>query len=270
MDSPHSSVPSPDDLFSLTRHLLASMDRLDALRRQRGSAADRLAYTVRTADAMHRTSLLASRLLARTALSDAPTTTDGLRAIALLRRLTEATTSATGHVTDAISALAHGDTKASDRLLGQTRAALARTPVAVQDVGAALLRHDGFLYAQDRAARDPTVTGSAAVKVSEAQRKGLAAFARGDAVLRDAYSGGLEVVTPLDAHLRASTIDALVAKKLVDLVPLPGQPSRYGAQLTSSGVRTILEASPVLALPTAVPRPAAARPGTSRPAGARR
>ncbi|MEU8617349.1 hypothetical protein [Streptomyces sp. NPDC048623] len=246
------------------------MDSLDALRRQRGPAADRLADTVRTAGLMHQTSLLAGRLLAQTALSDAPTTSDGLHAVALLRRLAEATTSAAGHAANTISALAHGDAEASEQLLGQTGDALARTPVAVQDVGAALLRHDGFLYAQHRAARDQTVTGSAAVKVSEAQRKGLAAFARGDAVVRDAYSGGREVATPLGTQLRAATIDALVGKKLVGLTPLPGQPGRYGARLTSSGVRTLLEARPVPALPTAVPQPTTARPGTPRPTGARR
>ncbi|MCZ0978732.1 hypothetical protein O1L60_04280 [Streptomyces diastatochromogenes] len=270
MDSPHSSVPSPDDLNSLTRHLLVSMDSLDALRLQRGPAADRLTDTVRTAGLIHQTSLLAGRLLAQTALSNAPTTSDGLHAVALLRRLAEATTSAAGHAANTISALAHDDAEASKQLLRQARNALARTPVAVQDVGAALLRHDGFLYAQHRAARDQTVPGSMAIKVSEAQRKGLASFARGDAVVRDAYSGRREVVTPLGTQLRAATIDALVDKKLVGLAPLPGQPGRYGARLTSSGVRTLLEAHPVPAPPTTAPSPTTARPGIPRPAGTRR
>ncbi|MFD6245342.1 hypothetical protein [Streptomyces roseolus] len=246
------------------------MDRLDTLRRQRGSANDRLADTVRTTGWIHQTSLLAGRLLAQTALSNAPTTTDGLHAVALLRRLAEATTQAAGHAADTISALAHGDTSASEHLLGQAKDALARTPVAVQDVGAALLRHDGFLYAQERAARDQTVTGSAAVKVSEAQRKGLAVFARGDAVVRTSYSGVREVAMPLGVHLRATTIDALVDKKLVDLTVLQGPTERYSARLTSSGVRTLLEARPVPSLPTAVPAPITARAGAPRPAGARR
>ncbi|MFG3348648.1 hypothetical protein ACGF1Z_26760 [Streptomyces sp. NPDC048018] len=246
------------------------MDRLETLRRRRDPAADRLAGTVRTAALVHQTSLLAGRLLAQTALSDAPTTPDGLHAVALLRRLAEATTAAAGHAANTISALAHGDAEASDHLMGQTKDALARTPVAVQDVGAALLRHDGLLYARDRAACNQSVVRSTAVKVSEAQRKGLAAFARGDAVVRDAHSGGREVVTPLGAQLRAATIDALVDKKLVGLTPLPGQPGQYGARLTSSGIRTLLEARPVPALPTAVPNPTAVRPRTPGPAGARR
>ncbi|WP_282698147.1 hypothetical protein [Streptomyces sp. CC208A] len=246
------------------------MDRLDEPRRQRGSATERLADTVRAAGWIHQTSFLAGRRLAQTALSDAPTTMDGLHAVALLRRLAEATTHASGHVANTISALAHGDIAASEDLLVQAKAALARTPVAVQDVGAALLRHDGVLYAQERAARDQTMTGSTAVKVSEAQRKGLAVFARGDAVVRTSHSGIREVATPLGAHLRATTIDALVDKKLVDLTPLQGTTERYGARLTASGVRTLLEARPVPSLPTAVPASIAARTGAPRPTGARR
>lgn len=273
MHSSPSSVPSPEHLDSLTRLLLVSMDRLDVLRRQRGSTADRLTDTVRATGWVHQTSLLAGRLLAQTALSDAPTTADGLHAVALLRRLLEATTNAAGHAANTISALAHGDTAASEELLGQAKDALARTPAAVQDVGAALLRHDGVLYAKERAARDQTVAGSTAIKVSEAQRKGLALFARGDAVVRvvpTLYSGVREVDTPLGTHLRATTIDALVDKKLVDLAPLQGPTERYGVRLTASGVRTLLEARSVPSLPTAVPSPAMTRAGNPRPGGARR
>ncbi|MFD3997393.1 hypothetical protein [Streptomyces sp. NPDC058583] len=255
MTHPFAPGPIDEDLWVLTQNLLKCSDILDDLKRQPGEAPKRLPDTVRTGSALYRTSLHTHKLLAQAALSDAATTVDGQEAIAVLRHLTEATANAAARASDAVSALAHGDIALADRLLEQSHAHLYRTPVAVQDVSAALLRHDGYLYAQERAAREDLGTsGDPAVKVSEAQRKGLASLARGDAVVRGSTAGTREVATPLAAHMRATTIDALADKKLITLTPL-AQQDRYGVRLTSDGVQALLSARPAQRR-----RPAAATP----------
>ncbi|MEW1699026.1 hypothetical protein ACIQCR_31195 [Streptomyces sp. NPDC093249] len=269
MTSPPASAPNNDDLGSLTRRLLTGMTELGSLQRLRGSAADRLPGAVRAAGIVHQTSLLAGGLLAQAALSNASTTADGRQAVALLRHLTEMTTKAAALTAGTIAALSVGDTEASLRLLEQTRTTLARTPVTIQDAAGALLRHDGYLHAQDRAVQDRAVSASTAVKVTETQRKGLASLAQSDAVVRQSGLGRREVLTPLGARMRTSTIDALVDKDLVDLTPLPGQTDRYGVRLTSAGVRTLLAARPATTLATAVPVPASPPSQPSR-AGALR
>lgn len=233
--------PSPEELWSLTRYLLASGARLDDLKR-RGAAPEQLQDTVRAGGALHQTSLHAAGLLAKAALSDATTTVDGLDAVSLLRRLAEATASAALRTADAIAALAHGDTTTADRLLEQARFHLHRAPVTCQEVGSALLRHDGYLYAQARAARENLVAGGS-VKISEAQRKGLASLARGDGVFRGPRRGIRELESPLSASVRTATIDALVDKELIALTPLRGQDGRTAIRLTSAGIQALLAAS---------------------------
>ncbi|WP_318209543.1 hypothetical protein [Streptomyces sp. SJL17-1] len=269
MTQPFTPGPIDEDLWTLTQYLLKCGDLLDALQRQPGEAPQRLPDTVRTGSALYRTSLHTGKLLSQAALSDAATTVDGQEAIAVLRRLTDAIASAAARASDAVSALAHGDTASADRLLEQSRAHLYRTPVAVQDVAAALLRHDGYLYAQQRAARENLGTHSA-IAVSEAQRKGLASFARGEGVLHASADGAREVVAPLATPMRATTIDALVDKKLIALTPLVQQ-GRYGVRLTSVGVQALLSAHPAQrrSPATTAPTPVAPR-STTRRAGARR
>ncbi|MFF2567269.1 hypothetical protein [Streptomyces sp. NPDC058084] len=269
MTHPFTPGPNEEDLHSLTRFLLACFDKLDALKHQGGPAPERLPDTARTGGTVHQTSWHAGKLLAQAALSDAATTADGREAIAVLRHLTEATTSAAARAADSISALAHGDTDSSERLLAQARAHLAKTPVAVQDVTAALLRHDGVLHAQEQAAR--LGLGADTVKVSEAQRKALASLARGDGVIRRSSTGIREVTSPLAAHhLRATTIDALVDRQLVALTPLP-QDDRYGIRLTPAGIQALLSARPVPRRSAVVTSPVPATPrSTARPASSRR
>ncbi|MFF4871473.1 hypothetical protein [Streptomyces sp. NPDC000961] len=266
----HPIDPSGEELWALTRYLLTSGDRLDKLK-LRGAAPERLRDAVSAGGALHQTSLHAAGLLAKAALSNATTTVDGLAAVSLLRRLAEATTSAALRAADSIAALAHGDTTTADRLLEQARDHLHRAPVTCQEVGSALLRHDGYLYAQARAARENLGTGGSVVKVSEAQRKGLASLARGDGVLREARRSVRELESPLSASVRPATIDALAAKELLTLTPLTGQQGRSAVQLTSAGIQALLAASP----PRPGGRPAIATSvlNTPRPAartGARR
>ncbi|MGW6393091.1 hypothetical protein ACWFR1_21860 [Streptomyces sp. NPDC055103] len=239
----HHIVPSEEDLHFLTRSLLVCFNKLDDLKSQRGTAAERLPDTVRIGGALHQTSLYVGKLLAQTALSDAGTTVDGREAVVVLRRLTTHTANSAIWAADCVSSLVHDDTISADRQLEWTRAHLAKTPVMVQDVSAALLRHDGYLYAQERATRENLDTSGPAVKVSQAQRKGLASLARGDAVVRGSTAGTREVATPLAAHMRATTIDALADKKLITLTPL-AQQDRYGVRLTSDGVQALLSARP--------------------------
>ncbi|OII62124.1 hypothetical protein BJP40_03720 [Streptomyces sp. CC53] len=269
MPNPFTPGPIDEDLWALTQYLLKCGDLLDDLNRQPGEASHRLPDTVRTGSALYRTSLHSGKLLAQSALSDAATTVDGQEAIAILRRLTEATANAAARASDAVSALAHGDTALAERLLEQSRAHLNRTPVAVQDVSGALLRHDGRLYARELAARENLGT-LPAVKVSEAQRKGLAVFARGEAVLHTSADGTREVVAPLAARMRATTVDALVEKKLIALTPLVQQ-GRYGVRLTAAGVQALLSAHPAQRRGPAAttPMPVVAN-STARRAGARR
>lgn len=226
----------------------------------------RLQETVRAASALRQTSLVAGQLLTKAALSDAATTFDGREAIALLRHLTEAVSLAAVRAADTVSALAHNDTASAGILLEQAAAHLAGTPSAVQLVSSALLRHEGYFHAHDRAARENLGTGQGAVKISEAQRKALASLARGDGVLHEASSGLREVVAPLAAYVsvRASTIDALASRDLLTLTPLPTQPDHFGLRVTSDGVRSLLAAaprpprSPSLTAPLAAPAPKAA------------
>ncbi|MFE5298105.1 hypothetical protein [Streptomyces sp. NPDC056632] len=271
MTHPFTPGPIDEDLWALTQYLLKCGDMLDGLKRQAaGEAPQRLPDTVRTGSALYRTSLHTGKLLAQAALSDAATTVDGQEAIAALRRLTEAITSAAARASDALSALSHGDTASADRLLEQSRAHLYRTPVAVQDVSGALLRHDGYLYAQEQAARENLGTSAPTVKVSEAQRRGLATFARGEAVVHESAAGIREVIAPLHAHMRATTIDALVDKGLISLTQLV-QPDRYGVRLTSDGVQALLSARPPQRRSPAFAAPAPSKVhNTARPAGARR
>ncbi|WP_328486056.1 hypothetical protein [Streptomyces zaomyceticus] len=241
MTHPFTPGPIDEDLWALSQYLLKCGDMLDDLKRQPGEAPKRLPDTVRAGSALYRTSLHTNKLLAQAALSDAATTVDGQEAIAILRHLTEAIANAAARASDAVSALANGNPALADRLLEQSRAHLYRTPVAVQDISAALLRHDGYLYAQERAARENLGSSDPAVKVSEAQRKSLASLARGDAVVRGSTAGAREIATPTAAHMRATTIDALVDKKLIALTPL-AQQDRYGVRLTSNGVQALLSA----------------------------
>ncbi|WP_282695215.1 hypothetical protein [Streptomyces sp. CC208A] len=270
MSHPFTPGPIDEDLWALTQYLLKCGDLLDDLQRQPGEPPQRLADTIRTGSALYRTSLHTGKLLAQAALSDAATTVDGQEAIAVLRRLTEATSNAAARASDALSALAHGDTAAAGRLLEQSRAHLYRTPVAVQDVSTALLRHDGFLYAQELAERERLGAGSPAVKVSEAQRKGLALLARGEAVLHTSDGGTREVVAPPAAHIRATTIDALVDKQLIALTSLVQQ-GRYGVRLTTAGVQALVSAPPARnhGLVLTAPAPVGTK-GTTLPARRRR
>lgn len=270
MTHPFTPGPIDEDLWALTQYLLKCGDLLDDLQRKPGEAPERLSAAVRTGSALYRTSLHTGKLLAQAALSDAVTTVDGQEAIAVLRRLTEATANAAARASDAVSALAHGDTDSADQLLERSRTHLNRTPMAVQDVSAALLRHDGYLYAQERATRENLTTNSSAVKISEAQRKGLASLARGDAVVRESVGGTREVATPLAAHMRTTTIDALVDKKLINLAPLAQQPDRYGVRLTAAGVQALISArlerhrGPVLTTPVPARAKGAALPARTR------
>lgn len=228
--------------------------------------------TVRAGGALRQTALVAGQLLAKAALSDATTTVDGREAIALLRHLAEETSLASVRTADTISALAHGDTASANLFLEQAATHLTGTPSAVHRVGNALLRHEGYLHAQDRAARQDLGPGEDAVKISEAQRKALASLARGDGVLRETGSGLREVVAPLAAYVsvRVATIDALASRDLLTLTPLPKQPGHYGLRVTSAGVHALLAASlrprrspprpPVAMRPTA---PAASAPASS-------
>ncbi|MEU3747301.1 MULTISPECIES: hypothetical protein [Streptomyces] len=257
--------PSDEELWALTRYLLASGGQLDDLKR-RGTAPERLQDAVRTGGALHQTSLHAAGLLAKAALSDATTTVDGLVAVSLLRRLAEATASAALRAADSIAALAHGDTTTADHLLEQARVHLHRTPVTCQEVGSALLRHDGYLYAQARAARENLGPSAGTVKVSEAQRKGLASLARGDGVFREARHSVRELESPLNASVRTATIDALAAKELLTLTPLTGKQCRSAIRLTSAGIQALLAASP----PKPGGRPAIATSVPNRPRPAAR
>ncbi|MFD8550138.1 hypothetical protein ACFV08_00710 [Streptomyces fradiae] len=266
MTHPFTPGPIDEDLWALTQHLLKCGGLLDDLKQQPGEAPQRLANTVRTGSALYRTSLHTSKLLAQASLSDAATTADGQEGIAALRRLAEAISNAAARAADAVSALARDDTDSADELLEQSHAYLIRTPVAVHDVSSALLRHDGYLYALQRAERENLSPDAPAIRVSEAQRKGLASLARGDGIVRETASGTREVITPLSAYMRAATIDALLDRQLITLTPL-NQQDRYGVRLTPSGVRTLLSARPV-PLPT-TPVPAKA-PGAPGPAAARR
>ncbi|MFG3038094.1 hypothetical protein ACGFYZ_14405 [Streptomyces sp. NPDC048330] len=270
MSHPFTPGPIDEDLWALTQYLLKCGDLLDDLKRQSGDAPQRLPDTVRTGSALYRTSLHTSKLLAQAALSDAATTIDGQEAIAVLRRLNEATANAAARASDAVSALAHGDTASADRLLEQSRAHLYRTPVAVQDVSGALLRHDGYLYAQEQAVRENLGTSAPTVKVSEAQRRGLAAFARGVAVIHESAAGTREVVAPLSSHMRGATIDALMDKGLISLTKLVQQ-DRYCVRLTSDGVRALLSARPAQRRGPACTAPAPSKAKSlARPASARR
>ncbi|KUJ68685.1 hypothetical protein ACZ90_17565 [Streptomyces albus subsp. albus] len=270
MTHPFTPGPIDEDLWALTQYLLKCGDLLDDLTRQPGKAPQRLADTIRTGSALYRTSLHTSKLLAQTALSDASTTIDGQEAIAVLRRLTEATSNAAARASDAVSALAHGDTASANELLEHSRAHLYRTPVTVQNVSSALLRHDGYLYAQKQGARKNSGTSAPTVKVSEAQRRGLAAFARGEAVVHESAAGTREVIAPLSSHIRGTTIDALIDKGLISLTPLVQQ-DRYGVQLTTAGVQALVSARPVqnCGLVRTTPTPVRAK-GTTLPARPRR
>lgn len=270
MTHPFTPGPIDEDLWALTQYLLKCSDLLDDLKRQLDETPDRLPHTIRTGSALYRTSLHVNKLLAQAALSDAATTVDGQEAIAILHRLTEVTARAAARASDAVSALAHGETALADQLLEQSRAHLHRAPVAVQNVSTALLRHDGYLCAQERATWEKLGTSDPGIKVSEAQRKGLASLARGDAVVRGSAAGSREVATPLAAHVRAMTIDALVDKELITLIPL-AQQDRYSVRLTSDGVRALLSARPTQPHSPATPAPAPNKAtSTTRPARARR
>ncbi|MET9955441.1 hypothetical protein ABZ135_28395 [Streptomyces sp. NPDC006339] len=270
MTQPFTPGPIDEDLWALTQYLLKCGDLLDDLTRRPGEAPQRLADTIRTGSALYRTSLHTGKLLAQAALSDAATTVDGQEAITVLRRLTEATSNAAARASDAVSALAHGDTASADQLLKQSRAHLYRTPVAVQDVSGALLRHDGYRYAQEQAARENLGTSSPTVKVSEAQRRGLATFARGEAVVHESTTGTREVIAPLHAHMRATTIDALMDKGLISLTQLIQQ-DRYGVRLTTAGTQALLSARPTQnrGIARTAPAPVKAK-GTTPPARTRR
>ncbi|GAA3389107.1 hypothetical protein [Streptomyces roseoviridis] len=270
MTHPFTPGPIDEDLWAVTQYLLKCGDLLDELMRQRDEPPERLSATVRTGSALYRTSLHTGKLLAQAALSDAATTVDSQEAISVLRHLTEATANAAARASDAVSALAHAETALANRLLEQSRTHLYRTPVAVQDVSAALLRHDGYLYAQERATREKLSTNSPTVKVSEAQRKGLASLARGDGVVRETATGTREVASPPAAYMRAATIDALVDKKLITLTPLLQQ-DRYGVRLTSDGIQALVSAGPAQhRRPAAVTSVPTTVTSTARPVGARR
>ncbi|MEU7117958.1 MULTISPECIES: hypothetical protein [Streptomyces] len=269
MAHPYPLGPSDEELWALTRYLLASGDQLDDLKR-RGTAPKRLQDAVRTGGALHQTSLHAAGLLAKAALSNATTTVDGLDAVSLLRRLAEATATAALRAADSIAALAHGDTTTADRLLEQARVHLHRAPVTCQEVGSALLRHDGYLYAQARAARENLAPGGGAVKVSEAQRKALASLARGDGVFRDARRSVRELESPLNASVRTATIDALAARKLLTLTPLTGQEGRSAIRLTSEGIQALLAAPPPKPGSPAIATSVPIRPRTAARTSARR
>ena len=210
------------------------------------------------ASTRRQTSLTAGQLLAKAALSHATTTVDGREAIALLRHIAEATSLAAVRTADTISALAHGDTASANLFLKRAATHLAGTPSTVHSVGNALLRHEGYLHAQNRAARQHLGPGEDAVKISEAQRKALASLARGDGVLRETGTALREVVAPLAAYasVRAATIDALASRDLLTLVPLPKQPGHYGLRVTSAGVHALLAAG--LRPRRSPPRPPAA------------
>lgn len=200
--------------------------------------------TVRFGGALRQTSLVAGQLLAKVALSHATTTVDGREAIALLRHLAEVTSLAAVRTADTISALAHGDTASANLFLEQAATHLTGTPSAAQRVGNALLRHEGYPHAQDRATRQELGPGEDAVKISEAQRKALASLARGDGVLRETGTGLREVVAPRTAYVsvRTATIDALASRDLLTLTPLPKQPGHYGLRVTPAGVHALLAA----------------------------
>ncbi|MCM1969450.1 hypothetical protein [Streptomyces sp. G1] len=219
--------------------------------------------TVRAAGVLQQTSLVAGQLLAKTALSHARTTVDGRQAIALLRKLAKATSLAALLTAETISALAHDDTAAANLLLEQAATHLSGTPSAVHRVGSALLRHEGYLHAQDRAARQDLGPAKDAVKVSEPQRQALASLARGDGVLRETGTGLREVVAPLAAYVsvRIATIDALASRDLLTLTPLPEQPGHYRLHVTPAGVHALLAANPQ-PLRSPPRSPVAVRPAT--------
>ncbi|MEU3402981.1 hypothetical protein ABZ766_03365 [Streptomyces sp. NPDC006670] len=227
---------------------------------------------VRFAGTLRQTSLVAGQLLAKVALSPATTTVDGLEAISLLRHLAEATSLAAVRTADTISALAHGDSASANLFLEQAATHLTGTPSAVQRVGSALQRHEGYLHAQDRATRQELGLGKDAVKISEAQRKALASLAQGDGVLRETDTGLREVVAPLAAYVsvRTATIDALASRDLLTLTPLPKQPGHHRLRVTAAGVHALLAAglqprlkTPRPPLVTRPPAPAASAPARS-------
>ncbi|MEU9939098.1 hypothetical protein [Streptomyces lavendulae] len=261
--------PSNEELLLLTNLLLDAAYGFDDLKKQPIAGPGRLEKVVRISGTLLRTSLLCGNLLSTTALSAAPTTVDGREAVALLRQLTEATTTAAARAADTISALAHNDAASGDRLVEQIGAPLSRGPSAVEQVRAALLRHDGLLYAQTRAAREGLSTGVKTATVSDAQRKGLASLARGDGILRERY-GVREVVSPLSAHVLPVTVDALAAKELITVTSLPDHQDRFGLHLTTAGVQALLAASARRGRTVTTAMPAPARKSLAGPAVARR
>ncbi|WP_328764333.1 hypothetical protein [Streptomyces sp. NBC_00272] len=269
MPQPFALGPSNEELLLLTNLLLDAAYGFDDLKKQRSAGQGQLEKMVRISGTLHRTSLLCGKLLSKAALSDAPTTLDGREAVALLRQLTEATTTAAARAADTISALAHDDTASAGGLLEQTRAPLSRAPSAVEPIRAALLRHDGLLYAQIRAAREGLSPGPKTVTISDAQRKGLASLARGDGVFRERY-GIREVVSPLSAHVLPATVDALASKRLITVTPLPEHQDRFGLRLTTTGVQALLAASTRRVRSVTATTPAPARTNSAGPAVARR